>query len=348
MAKAAVLQELPEVRILGEITALSAQLCIDELSAYRGQTVAISIFSDGGNVFGGNAVAAYISNPANGITAEARVYGNASSAAMIIAAACARAYISSGAFALVHKARAFDSDGVAIADGDLDKEQRNILDAINAEQVRLFARRTGMTPSAVGKLMEQDRLMPSDEAVDKGFFDGIIELGARIAAYSKINSMSENKQVRSFKVKVARTIDNIGAIATGGEVTVEIPEAEIDANGAQRITELDASIAALTKERDELKAAKEEAERINAEATAAKEALDTEVKAAREEAAKFKAEVETLRKTPIKAVTPPAGTAVVVPGNEEQKETRNMSAEEQRINSVIERQNRFFAERDKK
>jgi hypothetical protein len=97
-----------------------------------------------------------------------------------------------------------------------------------------------------------------------------------------------------------------------------------------------------------VKAAKEEAERINAEATAAKEALDTEVKAAREEAAKFKAEVETLKKTPIKAVTPPAGTAVVVPGNEEQKETRNMSAEEQRINSVIERQNRFFAERDKK
>ena len=114
MSRPVVLDTLPEVRLLEDITRESAARLITELSAYKGTRVALSIFSNGGDVHGSQAVAAYIGNPANEMQVEARIYGNAASGAMIIAAACQKAYIASGAFALIHKAAAIGPDGKRI------------------------------------------------------------------------------------------------------------------------------------------------------------------------------------------------------------------------------------------
>ena len=87
MAKIVSLDTLPEVRLLEDITRESAARLIEQLAYYKGTRVALSIFSNGGDVHGSQAVAAYISNPANQMQVEARIYGNAASGAMIIAAA---------------------------------------------------------------------------------------------------------------------------------------------------------------------------------------------------------------------------------------------------------------------
>lgn len=311
MSKPVVLDTLPEVRLLEDITRESAARLITELAAYKGTRVALSIFSNGGDVHGSQAVAAYISNPANEMQVEARIYGNAASGAMIIAAACQKAYIASGAFALIHKAAAVGPDGKRIPAEELPKEQVAVLEAMNAEQIALFQKRTGKTAASIEKLMEKDRDMPADEAVDLGFFDGIIPQALKLAAYKQIPAMAEEKKTITFKVSAG---DALKAIASG---EINVPSEQVDA----RIT-------ALEKELSDLKAAKEVSDKAKTDAeavTAAKvEELATkeaELKASKDAIAAYVAKVETLEKTPLKAQTLADGTQVVIPGGEEKDKT---------------------------
>lgn len=333
MAKAiAPLDTLPSVKLLENITRESAARVIQELSAFKGSRVALEIFSNGGDVHGSQAVAAYISNPANELQVEVRVYGNAASGAMIIAAAAQKAYIDSGAFALVHQARAVDREtGEIVPMADLPKEEAAVLEAMNAEQVRLFRKRTGMTEGAIQKLMEQDRDMTAAEAVEKGFFDGFIPQASRLAAFKNINEtkMAEDKKTVTFKVERAELAK---AVVTG---EVHIPAEQVASAEKETIAERDARISALEKELSELKAAKEadaakvaEAEAKATDAAKAKELADTEVVAAKAETAKYVAAIEELKKNPLVAQTLADGTQVVVPGSANAPSNSNKSARE--------------------
>lgn len=334
-----------------DITRESAARLITELSYFKGTRVALSIFSNGGDVHGSQAVAAYIGNKANEMQVEARIYGNAASGAMIIAAACQTAYISSGAFALIHKARAVGPEGV-IADADLPKEEKAVLDAMNAEQVALFQKRTGKTAASIEKLMEADRDMPAEEAADLGFFDGIIPQAMKLAAFKQI-PMADDKKTRTFKVKLARTIDNIAAMAAGNEVEVTIPEEAIASAEAAKVTDLDTQIAALTKERDELKAAKDlaEAAKVTAEEAvvtevAAKTKAEADFKAAADKVTAYEVAIAELKKTPLKAQTLPDGTSVVIPGGDADPKEQ-LSREGQRIKASQDAMAEYFARKNK-
>ena len=336
MSKPVVLDTLPEVRLLEDITRESAARLIEQLAQYKGVRVALSIFSNGGDVHGSQAVAAYISNPANEMQVEARIYGNAASGAMIIAAACQTAYISAGSFALIHKARAVGPDGV-IADADLPKEERAVLDAMNADQVELFKKRTGKTGAAIEKLMEQDRDMHAEEAAELGFFDGIIPQAMRLAAYKQIPAMAEDKpKTVAYKV-------------TAGECLKAIASGEIHVPAEQ----VDAKITALEKELSELKASKElsdkaktDAEAVTAAEVKAKEALETELKASKDAIAAYVAKVEALEKTPLKAQTLPDGTEVVIPGGEAEKKEQ-LSRAAQSVKASQDTMADYFARKQK-
>ena len=334
MSKPVVLDTLPEVRLLEDITRESAARLIEQLAQYKGVRVALSIFSNGGDVHGSQAVAAYISNPANEMQVEARIYGNAASGAMIIAAACQTAYISAGSFALIHKARAVGPDGV-IADADLPKEERAVLEAMNADQVELFKKRTGKTGAAIEKLMEQDRDMHAEEAAELGFFDGIIPQAMRLAAYKQIPAMAEDKpKTVAYKVTAGECLK---AIASG---EIHVPAEQVD----EKIT-------ALEKELSDLKAAKEvsdkaktDAEAVTAAEVEAKTKLEGELKAAKEAVAAYVAKVETLEKTPLKAQATPDGKEVVVPGGDEDKNTVKLTSAE----SHFKRTQDYLAQYDKR
>ena len=334
MSKPVVLDTLPEVRLLEDITRESAARLIEQLAQYKGVRVALSIFSNGGDVHGSQAVAAYISNPANEMQVEARIYGNAASGAMIIAAACQTAYISAGSFALIHKARAVGPDGV-IADADLPKEERAVLEAMNADQVELFKKRTGKTGAAIEKLMEQDRDMHAEEAAELGFFDGIIPQAMRLAAYKQIPAMAEDKpKTVAYKVTAGECLK---AIASG---EIHVPAEQVD----EKIT-------ALEKELSDLKAAKEvsdkaktDAEAVTAAEVEAKTKLEGELKAAKEAVAAYVAKVETLEKTPLKAQATPDGKEVVIPGGDEGKNTVKLTSAE----SHFKRTQDYLAQYDKR
>ena len=336
MAKVVNLDTLPEVRLLEDITRESAARLIDELAQYKGQRVALSIFSNGGDVHGSQAVAAYIGNKANEMQVEARIYGNAASGAMIIAAACQKAYIAAGAFALIHKAAAVGPDGVRIPKEELPKEEVAVLEAMNADQIALFQKRTGKTAASIEKLMDQDRDMPAEEATELGFFDGIIPQALRLAAYKSI-PMAEDKKTIAFKATAG---DIAKAVISGTfEVPVEQVAAQATAAEAAKVAELQTAIDAKAKELEDLKAekvaletAKTTAEASAKEAVDAKAVVDTELVATKAEVAKYVAVIEALKKTPLVAQTLPDGTQVVIPDGaadpkQEQKSKRDLELE---------------------
>lgn len=335
MAKAIALENLPAIQLLEDITRETAARVISQLSVYKGQRVALEIFSNGGDVHGSQAVAAYIANPANQLQVEARIYGNAASGAMIIAAACQTAYIAEGAFALVHKARAIGPDG-PIPESELPKEERNVIDAMNADQVSLFQKRTGMTPNAIEKLMEQDRDMPADEAVEKGFFDGIIPQAVKLAAFKQLN-MSETKKTVTFKVSAS---DALKAIASG---TIEVPAEQVATADAEKVTALEAEKTELTAKLADIEAKLAEAETSKttvetekaAEVTAKAE-LETKLAAATELNVKFQAAIDGLKKNPLVATVMPDGTSVVIPGAEAKTTDYVPTPNEARANAAME------------
>jgi ATP-dependent protease ClpP protease subunit len=335
MAKAIVLDNLPAIQLLEDITRETAARVISQLSMYKGSRVALEIFSNGGDVHGSQAVAAYIANPANELQVEARIYGNAASGAMIIASACQKAYIAEGAFALVHKARAV-KDGVVIPNEELPKEERAVIDAMNADQVSLFQKRTGMTPNAIEKLMDQDRDMPADEAVEKGFFDGIIPQAMRLAAFKHI-TMSETPKTVTFKVSAS---DALKAIASG---TIEVPAEQVATADAAKVTALEAEKTSLTAKLADIEAKLAEAETAKttvetekaAEVTAKAE-LETKLAASLDLNTKFQAAIDGLKKNPLVATVMPDGTNVVIPGAEAKTTDYVPTPAEKRSNDAME------------
>ena len=254
---------------------------------------------------------------------------------MIIASACQTAYIAEGAFALVHKARAIGPDG-PIPESELPKEERNVIDAMNADQVSLFQKRTGMTPGAIEKLMEQDRDMPADEAVEKGFFDGIIPQAVKLAAFKQL-TMSETKKTVTFKVSAS---DALKAIASG---TIEVPAEQVATADAEKVTALEAEKTELTAKLADIEAKLAEAETSKttvetekaAEVTAKAE-LETKLAAATELNVKFQAAIDGLKKNPLVATVMPDGTSVVIPGAEAKTTDYVPTPNEARANAAME------------
>lgn len=352
MAKVVTLEKLPEVFLTENITKESATRVVEQLAAYRDQgveRVALTIYSDGGEVKAGNFIAKWIANPATGLQVECRVIGNASSAAMIVAASCHTRYIASGSFANIHYAYPVGPDGEIIAEADQDAEVREALTAINADQVALFQRVSGKTKAQVEALMRQDRDVPSEKAVEFGLFDGIIPQKAALAALKSINMAEDTKPVmRAFKLD--RTA--LAAAVVTGEV--KIPESEILASNAEEVTKVKEAIEAKTKELDELKAsmvaletAKTTAEASAADAVKAKETAELEVVAAKAETAKYVAAIDELKKNPLVAQTLPDGTSVVIPDGAKKEAGEGLSREGQRVKNSLDTMNEYFARQAK-
>ena len=324
MAKVIQLETLPELRLLEDITRESAARLIEDLAQYKGIPVALSIFSDGGDAHGAFAVAEYIGTPANNMQVEARVFGNAASGAMIIAAAAQKAYIAPGAFALVHNA--------FVAGGEADKDQQAVLDAMNERQRELFSKRTGKTKASVEKLMEQDKPISAEDAVDFGFFDGLIPQTARIAAYKQI---PEKVEIKTRKVAVGHA--KLLAAALTADGSLELPEESFTVTSAEEVKTLKADIEAKQKELDELKAKVDGIEAIEK----AKTEAEAQVVALTKERDTFKASdeakaarIEAIEKNPIVAKIMAEGTEKVVPGASDATPTVQLTERERHFVST--------------
>ena len=287
------------------ISQWTAERLIADLSRLKGEHVTLSIFSGGGDAFAGFAIHDYITDASNGLKVEARVYGMAASAAMIIAAACSPRLIGESSMGMVHNAFSMSED--------VSEKDQAVLDNMNERQVEIFRKVTGMTAGKLTKLMEEDRFMDADEAVALGFFTGKIEQ-AKLAALLTNKTMSK-PDTRTFKVSAGEALK---AIASG---TIEVPASEVEGAEAATIDALNAKIAELEGKLSandtaiaEATAKVAEIETAKAAEAKAKETVEAELVATKEVVGKYVATIEALKKNPLVAQVLPDGTSVVIPG----------------------------------
>jgi hypothetical protein len=96
--------------------------------------------------------------------------GLAASAASTIAMAGDDIRIGQGAFIMIHKAWC-----LTIGDADAHLETTELLTKIDGALADVYARRTGMDPSAAAELMAAQTWLTADEAVAHGFADSLID-----------------------------------------------------------------------------------------------------------------------------------------------------------------------------
>lgn len=300
------LDALPEVKLLEDITRESAARVIEQLSAYKGRKVALSIFSNGGSAHGGSAVASYIANPANDMHVEARVYGNAASAAMMICAACQKAYISEGAFAMIHEAYAMDENGERVPDDKLSAEDRATLQAMNTAQAKLFASRTGKTVDEIARILKDGSDLSAEKAVRMKLFDGVIAQEQRLAA---MKTMNETNMSDTTKRKLVIGHKALLAAALTSDGHIEVDEKEFTISEADKLKELEAKKAELE---TEIAALRAKADTVPTLETAKADA-ETKLVAMTTENEKHKAQLEALKKNPLVAAVLVSGNEAVIP-----------------------------------
>ncbi len=312
-----------DLAIFGDITFDKGTEILTALNYFKGQPITLSVYSGGGDVFASMGIRDRIAQE----NVTARVYGIAASGAAIILTGAKRVEMTPYSSLMIHKAYKEDDNGERTYNKDTDR--------FNAQQVELFAKRTGKRRDVVEKWLAQgDTFFSAEEAIAAGLADGIYEADAMAASLNTMKPMSEViKEAEVPEVPVVETpaaeVPKTSAVEDPGDeqVEVEIPmttgEAVKAAISGKHMAKINVNaqasqmLAAMVTENKTLRAQLDEA---NAQVEAlAPKAAEAEAATAKAEAAEAKVEevvkqVETLKATPIEeAVKSTADATGVVP-----------------------------------
>lgn len=312
-----------DLAIFGDITFDKGTEILTALNYFKGQPITLSVYSGGGDVFASMGIRDRIAQE----NVTARVYGIAASGAAIILTGAKRVEMTPFSSLMIHKAYKEDDNGERTYNKDTDR--------FNAQQVELFAKRTGKRRDVVEKWLAQgDTFFSAEEAIAAGLADGIYEADAMAASLNTMKPMSEViKEAEVPEVPVVETpaaeVPETPAVEDPGDeqVEVEIPmttgEAVKAAISGKHMAKINVNaqasqmLAAMVTENKTLRAQLDEA---NAQVEAlAPKAAEAEAATAKAEAAEAKVEevvkqVETLKATPIEeAVKSTADATGVVP-----------------------------------
>ncbi len=252
------------IPIVGDVGApgFSSEDLLRELIWARPDTIRFIINSPGGLVYDAIAVAGWVRE--QGIEVYAEIYGLCMSAATVFAALAGpkRTSMAPGSMFLVHAPYGGDEKAIDNAKSFL---------------VDLYASAYGWSKTEAKRHIEAEDgegvLWTAAEAKKIGVVGEIMEVSAVAAKYNpNPDTMTEPKKITA-KVKLS-TMDAIRA-AVGEGATVEV---DVDAAAAAAIAEKEATIAALTKEVEDLKAAQGNISEKDEEVAKAKDELDTQAK----------------------------------------------------------------------
>lgn len=151
---------------LTELTALGELDMID-----------LRINSPGGNVFDGIAIHNALKN--NSAKVVATVDGIAASAASFIAMAADEIVMPSNSFMLIHGA-----SGFAWGNAEQMRKTAEDLERINLSLTATYVARSKQTDARITEIMNEDRLMSADEALELGLCDSVTEPVKAAANYS--------------------------------------------------------------------------------------------------------------------------------------------------------------------
>ena len=131
------------------------------------EDLTVDISSGGGDVFAGSEIYTLLRNYEGKVVVN--VYGMAASAASVIAMAGDEVNMSPTAQMMIHK-----SWSVQQGNADDHEHEAKVLDSIDQSIVNAYVDKTGLKRDAVLQMMQNETWMSAQEAVDKGFADGIM------------------------------------------------------------------------------------------------------------------------------------------------------------------------------
>jgi ATP-dependent Clp protease protease subunit len=151
---------------IGSWFGIPAATFVKELNGLKAKTIHLRINSPGGSVFEAEAIQTAIQQ--HGSTIIAHIDGFAASAATYVAIAAKEVEISDGAFFMIHNSWIFTWDN---ASGLI--ETAVMLEKIDGNLVRDYARKTGKTEEEIKDWMEAETYFSAAEALENGFVDRI-------------------------------------------------------------------------------------------------------------------------------------------------------------------------------
>lgn len=131
------------------------------------EDLTVDISSGGGDVFAGSEIYTLLRNYEGKVVVN--VYGMAASAASVIAMAGDEVNMSPTAQMMIHKAWS-----VQQGNADDHEHEAKVLDSIDQSIVNAYVDKTGLKRDAILQMMQNETWMSAQEAVDKGFADGIM------------------------------------------------------------------------------------------------------------------------------------------------------------------------------
>ena len=137
----------------------------DDEATHEDLTVDIS--SGGGDVFAGSEIYTLLRNYTGKVVIN--IYGMAASAASVIAMAGDEVNMSPTAQMMIHKAWSVNQ-----GNADDHEHEAKVLDSIDQSIVNAYVDKTGLKRDDILQMMQNETWMTAQEAVDKGFADGIM------------------------------------------------------------------------------------------------------------------------------------------------------------------------------
>jgi ATP-dependent Clp protease protease subunit len=157
------------------------------LRAIGPNPVVVQINSPGGDPFTGASI--YNLLRAHGYPITTQILGIAASAASVVAMAGDRVLIAKNAQTMIHRAQ-----GAAFGDADLMRTVGTLLDQTDEAMAGVYQARTGLKIEQVRALMAAETFMSSDETIELGFADALLDRDAEPAPRSIAASVREIEQ----------------------------------------------------------------------------------------------------------------------------------------------------------
>lgn len=188
------------------------------LAEADGEDMEIEIASNGGYVTAAIDIYQMLRDYNGKVTARINY---ACSAATVIACAADESTISEAGFFMIHNAQSH-------AEGDKNDMQKEgeVLNTIDQGIINAYERKTGMSREEIQKLMSADTYMSAQDAIEKGFVDGLT------ASTDNTDELTTEEIVRNAAAGVGDLISEDKAITVMKAIKLMTNEQQISGNNA--------------------------------------------------------------------------------------------------------------------
>ena len=208
---------------------IGAENFASELRKHKGKHVHLRINSLGGEVTEGNGIYNALSRHRGGVTVH--IDGIAASMASVIAMAGTQVRMAENAILMIHNPWTMTAGESA----DL-RKQADVLDMMKHGIVSAYQKKTGLEENVISAMMDEEKWLKAEEAVELGFAD-VIEEGFEAAASLSEWKSRFDKFARHMGENIPAEKNEAEAVAAVEPVTEIAPAVEPVAEAFESVTE---------------------------------------------------------------------------------------------------------------